>query len=107
MKDSDISTLVGGISTDLPDAVRRTLSNSVKSLSAELDATRMNRSAKTARDGRQSTMSTNSFVTDTEAFTTISEMINGNQKDFAGFGTMLDSLYAKNKKYFTDRKSVV
>ncbi|WP_300943576.1 hypothetical protein [uncultured Duncaniella sp.] len=101
VKDSDISTLVGGISTDLPDAVRRTLSNSVKSLSAELDATRMNRSAKTTRDGRQSTMSTNSFVTDTEAFTTISEMINGNQKDFAGFGTMLDSLYAKNKKYFT------
>ena len=43
VKDSDISTLVGGISTDLPDAVRRTLSNSVKSLSAELDATRMNR----------------------------------------------------------------
>lgn len=101
MKDSDISTLVGGVSTSLPDAVRRTLGNSVKSLSAELDAIRMNRSSKAIRSGQQSGQSVNSSVKDTEAFTTISEMINGNQKDFAGFGTMLDSLYAKNKKYFT------
>jgi len=101
VKDSDISTLVGGISTDLPDAVRRTLSTSVKALSAELDAARLNRSSKAILDGKRTTQQPNTSVKDTEAFTTISEMINGNQKDFAGFGTMLDSLYAKNKKYFT------
>ncbi|MDE6041557.1 MAG: hypothetical protein K2F99_08285 [Muribaculaceae bacterium] len=38
---------------------------------------------------------------DTEMFTTISEMINGNTKDFAGFGTLLDNLYEKNKRYFS------
>lgn len=34
-------------------------------------------------------------------YTTLSDMINGTNKDIAGFGTLLDSLYAKNKKYFT------
>lgn len=103
MKNSTINTVIGGFGTDLPDAVRDTLEKSVRDLSHNLEVARVNRrTSKTLKDSiKDGTRFSASDVKDAEAFTTISEMINGSTKDFAGFGTMLDSLYAKNKKYFT------
>ena len=39
-------------------------------------------------------------MVDAEIYTNLSELINGNTSDVGGFGTLLESLYAKNKKGF-------
>lgn len=100
MNDAAITALISGLSTDLPEAAKRTLEDRVRQLSAELEQTRMNRSSSQTINGQKRTSPVNT-TGDAEMFTTISELVNGNTKDFAGFGTLLDSLYAKNKKYFT------
>lgn len=102
MNDAAVSRLVQGISTNLSDAAREQVEKSIRSLSSELERASNNRttSSMLGSNRKLNTPKTDSTV-DTEAFTTISEMINGNSNDFAGFGTLLDNLYAKNKKYFT------
>lgn len=101
MNDAAITALISGLSTDLPEATKRTLEDRVRALSSELESTRMNRSSTQMLNGQKKQQSPVNVTGDAEMFTTISELVNGNTKDFAGFGTLLDSLYAKNKKYFT------
>lgn len=100
MNDQRISMLVDGIDMHLPDAAKRTLEHNIGMVSKELDLIRTNRQAglQSKKTDHKPQVTSNR---DTELFTTISEMINGGTRDFAGFGTMLDNLYAKNKKYFS------
>lgn len=103
MNDASLSRIVQGVSTNLPDAAREAIEQNVRTLSSELEKASQNRttSSMLGTNNRSTQLSNVTSLGDTEAFTTISEMINGNSNDFAGFGTLLDNLYAKNKKYFT------
>lgn len=103
MNDQSISRLVRGLSTNLPDAAKDAVEQSVRQLSSDLERASLNRttSAMVGRQKKGATTTRTNGIADTEMFTTISEMINGNANNFAGFGTLLDNLYAKNKKYFT------
>ena len=102
MNENAISVMIDGVSSDLPEAVKRRLERNTQQLGAELEMIRSNKSAsKLLGSTSNDTRKPNTTTSDAELFTTISEMINGNTRDFAGFGTLLDSLYAKNKKYFT------
>ena len=103
MNDQSISRLVRGLSTNLPDAAKDAVEQSVRQLSSDLERASLNRttSAMVGRQKKGATTTQTNGIADTEMFTTISEMINGNANNFAGFGTLLDNLYAKNKKYFT------
>lgn len=101
MNSSRIDHLVDGLSTRLSDRVRDTLEQGVQDLSRDLERARQNReTSDILGSGTKAARALNSRG-DTEMFTTISEMINGNTKDFAGFGTLLDNLYEKNKRYFS------
>lgn len=102
MNNTKIEALIGGLDKALPDAVRDALEQSTQDLSRRLDSARQAQSTDDILSSG-STANTKAANTtgDTEMFTTISEMINGNTKDFAGFGTLLDNLYEKNKKYYS------
>jgi len=102
MNDNTISTMVRGVSTNLPDLTRDALEQSIRTLSSDLEKATTNRiSGQLLSKPKPTGTGGAKPVSDTEMFTTISEMINGNTKDVAGFGTLLDSLYDKNRKYFT------
>ncbi|MCM1295050.1 MAG: hypothetical protein NC311_05865 [Muribaculaceae bacterium] len=103
MNDASISRLVRGVSISLPDAAKEAVEQSVRTLSSELERASTNRSTSAMLGSKklQNNPARTNMIGDTEAFTTISEMINGTANNFAGFGTLLDNLYAKNKKYFT------
>lgn len=105
MTEDAINYIINGTTSNMPDAVKKRLNLSVQMLNADLEKARHNRTTSDILDGKSGKTSTKSTTynpsSDSEMFTTISEMINGNSKDFAGFGTLLDNLYAKNKKYFS------
>lgn len=105
MTEDAINFIINGNTSNMPDAVKKRLNLSVQMLNADLEKARHNRTTSDILDGKSGKTSTKSTAynpsSDSEMFTTISEMINGNSKDFAGFGTLLDNLYAKNKKYFS------
>lgn len=104
MNPSAIKTFINGLDTSMPDEFRSRLDRSVQTLSKQLEQASNNRTSKQVLgNGNSENQKTilSSGRNDTEMFTTISDMINGTQKDFAGFGTMMDNLYSKNKKYFT------
>ena len=104
-----INALVGGITSSLTDKAQKGLEDTVRRLSRDLEMSRQNVSYNMLSNNHKSNIDLRnsrnvrniSSDNDTQAFTTISELINGSNKDIAGFGTMMDNLYAKNKKYFT------
>ena len=100
MTEDAINFIINGTTSNMPDAVKKRLNLSVQMLNADLEKARHNRTTSDILDGKSGKTSTKSTTynpsSDSEMFTTISEMINGNSKDFAGFGTLLDNLYAKN-----------
>ena len=99
-----IRNLVSGVSTELSDEAKRRTEQSVADMSRRLEKSRTNRET-TRQLGGGSTNTPKPTAAygngDTQMFTTISELVNGSNKDFAGFGTVLENLYAKNKKYFS------
>ena len=99
-----IRNLVSGVSTELSDEAKRRTEQSVADMSRRLEKSRTNRDT-TRQLGGGSTNTPKPTAAygngDTQMFTTISELVNGSNKDFAGFGTVLENLYAKNKKYFS------
>lgn len=101
MNTSRIDSLIGGLSTELPDSVRDQLEKTTQDLSRQLDRARHNRETSDILGGSKTPARPVRSTGDTEMFTTISEMINGSTKDFAGFGTLMENLYEKNKKYFS------
>ena len=102
MNKNRLENLIGGIGSALPDAVRDELGRATQRLSRDLESARQAQSTSDmlsgASNGKKKAANPSG---DTEMFTTISEMINGNTKDFAGFGTLLDNLYEKNKRYYS------
>lgn len=98
-----ISTLVQGTSNDVVDEAKRRLEVSIRTVANDIEKASQNRTTGlllgTNKQGKP--VNVPRSKTDTELFTSISEMINGSDKDPAGFGTMLDSLYQKNKKYYS------
>lgn len=102
MNKNRLENLIGGIGSALPDAVRDELGRTTQQLSRDLESARQAQSTSDmlsgASNGKKKAANPSG---DTEMFTTISEMINGNTKDFAGFGTLLDNLYEKNKRYYS------
>lgn len=101
MNSKNIETILGGMSTALPDAVRDSLDTSVRALNRDLENAKQNRDTSDILGSPSASKKSSNRIGDTEMFTTISEMINGNSKDFAGFGTLMENLYEKNKKYFS------
>ena len=104
MNKDNIRNLVTGVSTELSDESKRRTEQSVVDLARRLEKTRTNRntSNQLGKSNQNKTdVSSNYGNGDTQMFTTISELVNGNNRDFAGFGTVLENLYAKNKKYFS------
>ena len=104
MNEQSLNTLISGIDDSISQEAKNRLEVSVRKVQSELEAAKINRSTKTIFGDKKQTPSdkaAGSTYTDTELYTNISEMINGNANDFAGFSTLLDSLYMKNRKYFT------
>ena len=100
MNDALLSNIINGVDSSLSDAAKETLKQSIQTVSNNLDAVRANQSAKVL--SKNKTDQTNRVVggpmVDAEIYTNLSELINGDTHDIGGFGTLLDSLYAKNKK---------
>lgn len=102
MNANRLEHLIGGMDTTLPSAVKDQLDQTARQLSRDLEMARQAQSTSDILGGTAAAKKkTGNISGDTEMFTTISEMINGNTKDFAGFGTLLDNLYEKNKRYFS------
>lgn len=103
MNPTIIDTLVNGISTNLPDATRERLSQSIRLVNKQLEETKVNRSSNTLfKPNNSATSSTSNADMNTDVYTNISDMINGSQTgDVGGFTTLLDSLTMKNKRYYS------
>lgn len=101
MNDALLANIVNGVDDSLSTAAKNRLKSSIDSVASKLEAVRMNNSS-----AKMSTDRTNpnykrvvgGTMADAEIYTNISELINGNIADVGGFGTLLESLYAKNKK---------
>lgn len=100
MNEQILSTLINGVDDSLSNAAKQALEKSIRSLSNDLEAIRTNTSSITVKgqDGSRASTQYSKALTDAEVFTNLSEMINGQTSDPGGFGTLLESLYAKNKK---------
>lgn len=100
MNEQILSTLINGVDDSLSNAAKQALEKSIRSLSNDLEAIRSNTSSITVKgqDGSRASTQYSKALTDAEVFTNLSEMINGQTSDPGGFGTLLESLYAKNKK---------
>lgn len=102
MNTNRLEHLIGGMDTTLPSAVKEQLDQTTRQLSRDLETARQAQSTTDLLSGSAAAKRKSGNISgDTEMFTTISEMINGNTRDFAGFGTLLDNLYEKNKRYFS------
>lgn len=104
MNDNTINTIVNGFSDNYTVQTKEQLEQSIREVSKSLDTAKQNRTTTQllGQNPNQNKSPTyNSQATDSQLFTSISEMINGSDKDPAGFGTMLESLYQKNKKYYS------
>lgn len=101
MNEDVIKSMVSGADTSLTDEMKRRMEDSIRTVSRDITAATNNRSAN-AMFGKAKSSNQTSVPqsTDSQIFTSISEMINGTDRDPAGFGTLLDSLYQKNKKYY-------
>ena len=101
MNDALLSNIVNGVDDSLSAAAKDRLKTSIDSVASKLEAVRMNTAS-----AKMSTEKLNpnykrvvgGTMVDAEIYTNISELINGNTADVGGFGTLLESLYAKNKK---------
>ena len=104
MNQKVFDTLVSGIDDSISQEARQRVEQSIRKVSSALDRTTENRSSNKVfqhnKDGKS--MLSARAASDAELYTSISDMINGpNSKDVGGFGTLLDNLYMKNRKYFT------
>ena len=107
MNDQVINTLIHGTDDSITAAAKQQLEQSLRTMSKELENAQMNKSTRSllgpnnTNQGSNKGSSNKYIPTDSQIYTNISEMINGNDKDPAGFGTLLDSLVLKNKKYYS------
>lgn len=103
MNGKALNTLIDGVDHSLSDEAKRRLEQSVRVVTRELDDAKQNRTSNDIFGNTKSAAPVKkNGATDSELYTNISEMINNNGNgDIGGFSTLLDSLYMKNRKYFT------
>ena len=101
--DELVDYITTGLGSDLSDAAKQKIQLSIQQIGKELDEARTSRStsAMLSRNTNGNTAAKNTSTQDSEIFTTLSDLLNGDHSDFAGVGTLLDNLYSKNKKYFS------
>ena len=108
MNDKIINSIVYGQSSNLTDEAKQRLELSLRNVMKDLEDRRNNTSsrvilgkgASSKQIGDTSKVS-DSAVSDAQLFTSLTDMINGNNKDPGGFQNILDQLVQKNKKYFS------
>ena len=100
MNDVLLTSIISGVDTSLSDTAKETLKKSIQNISDSLEAVRLNQSSKaiSQRSSDNAHRIVGGPMVDAEIYTNLSELINGDTHDVAGFGTLLESLYAKNKK---------
>lgn len=100
-----IDRILTGSGHTVSDETRRRIDASIEQVQQSLDNIRMNTTTANALklDTVRGTRGTDikQSKTDSELYTTISDMINGDNNSVGEFGTILDNLYEKNKKYFS------
>lgn len=104
MNTSVMEVLVSGISNDLSDAAKARLLKSIEAVDKQIeDAKKNRRTANGLNTNRINVANANKENTvDAQVYTNIADMINGPiNNDVGGFSNLLDSLAAKNKRYFT------
>ena len=106
MNERVMDTLVNGIDDTLASAAKQRLEQSIRAVSKNLDDAKNNRTTKQLFGNSQSTTQDGLYkngATDSQLYTNIAAMINGspNNTVTSEFGVLLDSLYMKNKKYYT------
>ena len=106
MNEKMMSTLVNGLDDSVTRAAKERITQSIASVSKSLNDAKVN-NANTSllgngnRDKGKGTKLPD-ITTDAQIYTNISDMINGSaNNDVAGFGTLMDSLVMKNKKYYS------
>lgn len=108
MNDKIINSIVYGQSSNLTDEAKQRLELSLRTVMKGLEDRRNNTSSRTifGRGSNPNQIGNNrkipdSAVSDAQMFTSLSDMINGNNRDPGGFQNILDQLVNKNKKYFS------
>lgn len=100
MNDKTINTLVNGVDDSISTEAKRRLEASMRTVVKDLEDAKSNRTTN-AIFKAGTTPRVSSSTTDAELYTNLSEMINGSNSDVGGFGTVLENLYGKNRKYFS------
>ena len=97
VSDELISQILYGTTNDLSDEIQRKIEARMRNASKTFESIRANRSS-TSNSGKkvESLLDGN-----TDYFTTIKNVINGDNKMMDSFGGILETLYEKNKKYFS------
>ena len=99
MNDVLLSNIINGVDSSLTDAAKEELKRSIQAISKNLEAVKLNQSSRALTQNQTSiTSRIGGPMVDAEIYTNLSELINGDTSDIGGFGTLLESLYAKNKK---------
>ena len=104
MNTSVMETLVTGLSNDLTGAAKARILKSIQAVDKQLEDAKNNRNSSVGL-GQKSKNPINTpkgDMVDSQVYTSIADMINGPvNNDVGGFSNLLDSLAAKNKRYFT------
>ena len=99
MNDALLSNIINGVDSSLTDAAKEELKRSIQAISKNLEAVKLNQSSRALTQNQTNiTSRIGGPMVDAEIYTNLSELINGDTSDIGGFGTLLESLYAKNKK---------
>lgn len=100
--DELINQILYGTSSDLSDDVQDKIELHMKEASKRFEAVRANRSSNTLLN-RDRDKASRASLSDKEGdfYTTIQNMVNSDNKMMTQFGAILDTLYEKNKKYFS------
>ena len=104
MNTSVMETLVDGISSDLTGAAKARILKSIQAVDKQLEDAKHNRSSSNGLGNKPNNAinTPKGDMVDSQIYTSIADMINGPvNNDVGGFSNLLDSLAAKNKRYFT------
>lgn len=108
MNDKIINSIVYGQSSNLTDEAKQRLELSLRSVMKDLEDRRNNTSSRVILGKGASpnqigdtSRIPDSAISDAQLFTSLSDMINGNNKDPGGFQNILDQLVQKNKRYYS------
>ena len=96
--DELISQILYGTTIDLSDEVQDKVEAKMRSATKRFEAVRANRTSNSILNRRNGE---GEVKPDTDYYTNIQNMVNSDNKVLSEFGTILETLYEKNKKYFS------